>query len=261
MRVVTVGLLLMVGLSLSNAGPSGPPSYQRGAASLPESDLRGAQPIVCHATNSVELSNRHIVADGDAIVVNGSCDVVVSDSHIVAGGKGILVNGNGRVEIERSFIQGAGGAVLAHATSQVKYRNSTLRGGTAKYAMAKIIDNGGNTLEDVPSPSTSRLQSSEPITCSGRDRITVVHRIIETDGDGLVVGGNCEVLLSDSWIVADGYAVRVSDNGSVRIRNSTLEGGEGAVEITGQGRAHAAGSNIRGEVAGRFQDGGGNATK
>jgi hypothetical protein len=252
---------LSAGLILSVATAGAIFSSQGGSATLPESDLRAAQPIVCQATDSVELSGRHIITEGDGIEVNGDCDVTVTGSHILAGGTGILVNGSGQVTIDDSFIQGGDGAVVAHAMSEVSYRNSTLRGGTAKYAMAKLVDEGGGTLEDPPSPYSQRLEVAEPITCGGNDHLTISNRYIETDGDGLVVEGRCEVLLSDCYIVAGGYAVRISNQGSVRIRNSTLEGTAGAVAVSDSGRAHVAGSNIRGRVEGEVSSGGGNAMK
>jgi hypothetical protein len=261
MRVLIACQCLLVYFPLLFSLPEATSVYQKDSYVLPESDLRGAQPVVCHANNRVELSRRHILADGDGIEVNGNCDVVISHSHVVAGGTGVIVNGNGNVKIENSFIQGAEGGLVAHATSRAEYRNSTLRGGTSKFALAKIVDEGGNSLEDIPVPHSSHLEPSEPISCNGRQRITVINRYIETDGDGLVVEGSCQVLLSDSHIVAGGHAVRISDSGSVRIRNSTLEGKEGALLAADDAKAHAAGSNIRGRVTGRLLDGGGNAMK
>lgn len=259
MRIATVISLLVLGICLGASAEKSPPS-QGGSVSLPESDLRAAQPIVCQGANKMELKGRHIVTDGDGIVVNGACTVVVKDSHVIAGGFGVIVNASSNVEIENSFIQGTKGAVVGHAMSETNYRNSTLRGGASKFAMAKVNDGGGNSHAKIPAPSR-QLKASDPITCEGRESITVVHRFIETDGDGVIVQGNCEVTLSDSYIVAEGFAVRVSGEGFVRILNSTLEGQGGAVEVTESGRAHAAGSNLRGQVVGNLADGGGNARK
>jgi hypothetical protein len=260
MRTAIAILLLMFGICLGASAEESSFPYQAGSVTLPESDLRSAQPIVCQGANRMELKGRHIVTDGEGIVVNGACTVVVKDSHIIAGGFGVVVNASSNVEIENSFIQGTKGAVVGHAMSETNYRNSTLRGGASKFAMAKVNDGGGNTHAKIPSPSR-QLKASEPITCEGRERINVVHRFIETDGDGVIVQGNCEVTLSDSYIVAGGIAVRVSGEGSVRIYNSTLEGQGGALEVTESGRAHAAGSNLRGQVSGNLSDGGGNAGK
>jgi hypothetical protein len=260
MRTAIAILLLTFCISLGASAEKSRPLYQAGSVTLPESDLRSAQPIVCQGANRMELKGRHIVTDGDGIVVNGACTVVVKDSHIIAGGAGILVNASSHVEIESSFVQGVKGAVVGHAMSETVYRNSTLRGGASKFAMAKVNDGGGNSHAKIPSPSR-QLKASDPITCEGRESIAVVHRFIETDGDGVIVQGNCEVTLSDSYIVAGGVAVRVSGEGSVRILNSTLEGDGGAVEVSEAGRAHAAGSNLRGQVVGNLADGGGNARK
>jgi outer membrane protein OmpA-like peptidoglycan-associated protein len=109
---------------------------------------------------------------------------------------------------------------------------------------------------------TGDLSASGPIDCAGRERVKVVSRLIETDGDGVVVMGACDVEIAGSRIVAGGYAVRGTNKGRVRIVDSHVEGRRGAVVVENTATASYQGSLLLGGVKamhkGRLLDEGGN---
>ena len=229
---------------------------------LPPSAKQPLDPIVCEENRDLVIRERSIWTQGDGIVVSGNCDLEIVDSHVLAGGVAIRADGNAGVTIVGSFVQGRAGAVYADGNAEVEYRDSTLRGGVGAEGNADLSDGGGNRFERIPASAGRALSAGEAISCGDRDRITVVHRYVETGGDGVVLDGDCELLLSDSHVLAGGAAVRVRGAGSIRLRNSTLDGGGYAVLIEGDGIVRAAGTNLAGAIdhgLGRFVDGGGNA--
>lgn len=233
-----------------------------GEHQLPPSAKAPLDPIVCSGQRDLVIRDRAIHADGDAVVADGNCNLHIVDSHIMAGGVGVRADGNADVTIEGSFVQGRQGAVWADGNANVTYRGSTLRGGVGADGNADLEDAGGNLFEHIPAAAERRLRSGETLACADGDRLTVVHRYLESEGDGVVLRGDCELLLSDSHVRAAGAAVRIVGGGSLRLRNSTLEGGGHAVLVEGEGRVVAAGSNLEGSIgsgAGRFVDAGGNA--
>ena len=252
LAIVTVFALALLGGALGAAADH----------LLPASGKPAAEPLVCAGNRDLEIRNRSIRAAGDGVVASGNCSVRIVDSHIVAAGVGVRADGNADVEIVGSFVQGRAAAVYADGNAEAAYRASTLRGGAVAEGNAELSDGGGNLFERIPGAAASGLTPGAAIACGDRDRLTVVHRYVESEEDGVVLTGDCELLLSDSHVSAAGAAVRVVGDGSVRIRNSTLEGRSHAVRIEGGGTAVVAGSNLAGAVdggLGRYVDAGGNS--
>lgn len=231
------------------------------AQQLPASELGTHQTIKCLANQDVSIRGRSVDSADVAVWVEGNCDVEIIDSYIRSSSIAVRVMGNGEVRIENSFVQGAKGAVVIDGNSELGYANSTLRGGTRSEGRSELDDRGGSYSETIPQVSSGRLSSSTPLSCGEEESLSIVGKIIETDGDGVVVEGECDVLISDSHIIATGSALVVNDQARVRVRNSTLDGRRAALTVQG-GQTHVAGSNIRGgidERGGRFSDGGGNS--
>ena len=229
---------------------------------LPASAKPSMGAFVCEENRDVEIRDRSIRSTGDGVVASGNCSLRIVDSHVMAAGVGIRADGNADVEIVGSFVQGRGAAVYADGNADLRYRDSTLRGGVGAEGNAELTDGGGNLFERIPGAPDSLLTPGQPLSCGDRDRLTVVHRYVESVGDGVVLEGDCELLLSDSHVRAGAAAVRVLGGGSIRIRNSTLEGDGHAVAIGAGGTVTVAGSNLAGAVdagAGLYLDRGGNS--
>jgi hypothetical protein len=214
--------------------------------------------IECDAGGDVEIIGRSIRAAGNAVVVSGNCDVTIQDSHIDAGAVAVLVSGNGDVTIDSSFVQGARGAVKAEGNAEVESSGSTFRGGLNREGRAELLEGEGVLSERIPSPVGKTLKASDAVVCGESESLTLTGLFIDADEVGLLVSKGCEVLLSDSYVIGGEGAVEVAPGGSIRIRNSTLEG-PSAVSVSPGGHAHVAGSNLRGGVKGPVADGGGNA--
>lgn len=92
------------------------------------------------------------------------------------------------------------------------------------------------------------LRPSDQVACSGGRTVVIDKRSINTPGNGVELGGDCEVLIVDSRIVAGGVGVLVRRKGHVRIRNSVIEGAEAALEVAGNGGIHLEESSTRGAI-------------
>jgi hypothetical protein len=115
----------------------------------------------------------------------------------------------------------------------------------------------------VPGQSLAiKLKKAEPIVCRGDQQLKVTKRLIETNGDAVVVGGSCTVTITNSKIIAGGYGVRAIGQGDVVIKNSVIEGAKSAVIVAGTGDVYARRSVLRGGVKrrgnGNFYDKGDN---
>ncbi len=248
---VAAGLLLTAVVARADQGPL-----------LPLSSKPAAEPIVCDENQDILIANRSISTPGDGVVVSGNCDLRIVDSHIDAGAVAVRVDGNGSVSVQGSFVQGRRAAVYADGNATAEVRGSTFRGGLRAAGNAELIDAGGNRREQIPGAADPELTAGEAFSCGDNDRLTVVHRYVRSEADGITLLGDCELLLSDSHVVAAGAALRIVGSGTVRLRNSTIDGGVYGVLIEADGVVSAAGSNLVGDLetgAGRFIDGGGNS--
>jgi outer membrane protein OmpA-like peptidoglycan-associated protein len=108
-----------------------------------------------------------------------------------------------------------------------------------------------------------RLEPHPPVVCGGTEDPVLENVSIETDGNGVVVTGNCEITIRNSRIVAGGYAIVAVHNGEVDLRDSHAEGAKGGLVALDHGEITYRGSTIRGGAAGsgrhfELDDGGGN---
>ncbi len=90
------------------------------------------------------------------------------------------------------------------------------------------------------------LRRAEPITCASNNDLVVRGRFIETEGNGIVVEGNCEIVVADSHIVAGGVAVLVQGNGEAMLSNSYVEGRQAALVAAGNGEIRYNDTTLRG---------------
>src|SRR5262245_45796814 len=70
------------GVSIVSSGSNAAAGNQAGGA------RRTVDPFICEGRRTLQLDNRDIYVDGDAITVRGGCELFLTNSHIVASGTG-----------------------------------------------------------------------------------------------------------------------------------------------------------------------------
>lgn len=117
----------------------------------------------------------------------------------------------------------------------------------------------GAARSEVP----AGMRASGPVVCTGDDDIVVRNVYIETDGNGVVVGGNCTVEIINSRIEAGGVGVLVNGNGGAEVSGSEVSGRAGGLIVEGNGDLAYENTTVRGGVAergnGALDDLGGNS--
>jgi len=143
------------GYSITAASPEGAGSAAAaGAPAEPENAIdAGAardrpvehrhEPFICQGARLVQIDNKNLVFDGDAVSVEQGCELHITNSSISANGIGIAARG-ASVHIDNSVIQGASGAVDAADGAQVYARSSVFKGLIRRNDTAAFHDLGGN---------------------------------------------------------------------------------------------------------------------
>ncbi|MGH8238114.1 MAG: hypothetical protein ACREXP_13985 [Steroidobacteraceae bacterium] len=124
------------GVSIESSGTSA-------AGNQPGSSRRTVDPFICEGRRQLQLDNRDIYVDGDAITVRGGCEVFLTNSHIIASGTGIVVQ-DGIVHVSNSHIEGGNASFQADDRAKMYVRGSTFRGIPRRAELAMVQDQGGN---------------------------------------------------------------------------------------------------------------------
>lgn len=124
------------GISVVSAGAASatPPRSQTQASS---------EPIICEGKRMLQLDNRQLRVDGNAITVRGGCELYLTNSNIVATGVGVVVH-DGTVHIANSYVEGGAGSFEADSQARVFVRGSTFQGLSRRDQLAEVQDQGGN---------------------------------------------------------------------------------------------------------------------
>jgi hypothetical protein len=101
------------------------------------------KPIVCRGNRVLEIDNRNIQFDGNALTAEDGCEIHIINSRISAGGIAIRARG-ATVHIENSDIEGRQAAILASGGAQVYAEASTFEGAARRLGRALIHDLGDN---------------------------------------------------------------------------------------------------------------------
>lgn len=104
---------------------------------------RAVDPFICEGRRTLQLDNRNIYVDGDALTVRGGCEVFITNSQIVASGTGIVVQ-DATVHISNSHIEGASASFQAEDRARMFVRGSTFQGVSRRAELATVQDQGGN---------------------------------------------------------------------------------------------------------------------
>jgi hypothetical protein len=125
------------GVSIVSSGSNAAADNQAGGA------RRTVDPFICEGRRTLQLDNRDIYVDGDAITVRGGCELFLTNSNIVASGTGIVVQ-DATVHISNSHVQGASASFEADDRAKMYVRGSTFQGVPRRAELAQVQDQGGN---------------------------------------------------------------------------------------------------------------------
>jgi len=113
-------------------------------AALP--DGAEIEPVICEGPRVMQLDNRIISVQGDALTARGGCELYITNSTVVASGTGVVI-GDATVHINNSRIRGGLASFDAKARAKVFLRGSTLNGLPRRNGQALIQDQGGNQYQ------------------------------------------------------------------------------------------------------------------
>jgi hypothetical protein len=125
------------GVSIVSSGTNASGNNATGAG------RRTVDPFICEGRRTLQLDNRNIYVDGDALTVRGGCEVFITNSNIVASGTGIIVQ-DATVHISNSHIEGANASFQAEDRARMFVRGSTFQGVSRRAEQATVQDQGGN---------------------------------------------------------------------------------------------------------------------
>jgi hypothetical protein len=125
------------GVSIVSSGTNASGNNATGAG------RRTVDPFICEGRRTLQLDNRNIYVDGDALTVRGGCEVFITNSNIVASGTGIIVQ-DATVHISNSHIEGANASFQAEDGARMFVRGSTFQGVSRRAEQATVQDQGGN---------------------------------------------------------------------------------------------------------------------
>ena len=101
------------------------------------------EPIVCQGHRVLQIDNRNIRFEGNAITAEDGCEVHIINSRISASGIAVRARG-ASVHIENSDIEGREAAIAASGGAQVYAEASTFKGPARRLGQAAIHDLGDN---------------------------------------------------------------------------------------------------------------------
>jgi biotin carboxyl carrier protein len=101
------------------------------------SEAATGDPIICEGQRMLQLNDRRIVVDGDAITARNGCELHITNSRIIASGTGVVVR-DATVHITNSYVEGATASCDAGPGAKIYLRAATLSGVMRRDALAKI---------------------------------------------------------------------------------------------------------------------------
>jgi hypothetical protein len=104
---------------------------------------RRHDPIICQGDRLMQIDNRNLEFDGDAVAAEDGCEIHITNSHISAKGIGISVRA-ANVHIDNSQIEGDAASIDASDGSQVYASSSQFKGMSRRVDNSSFHDLGGN---------------------------------------------------------------------------------------------------------------------
>ncbi len=104
---------------------------------------RRHDPIVCQGDRFLQIDNRNLEFDGDAVTAEDGCEIHITNSHISAKGVGIFAR-SANVHIDNSQIEGDSASIDASDGAQVYVSSSRFKGISRRVDTSAFHDLGGN---------------------------------------------------------------------------------------------------------------------
>lgn len=132
------------GYSIVATSPRAGNQVSAGQTSVTDAPLEVLhEPIVCQGQRVLNIDNRDIRIDGNAIIAEDGCELHITNSRISAGGIAIRAR-NASVHIENSEIEGRKASIDAAHGAQIYVEASTFKGAARRLGRAAIHDLGNN---------------------------------------------------------------------------------------------------------------------
>jgi hypothetical protein len=100
-------------------------------------------PIICQGDRLLQIDNRNLEFDGDAVSAENGCEIHITNSHISAKGVGVSVHA-ANVHIDNSQIEGDAASIDASDGAQVYASSSRFKGMSRRLDNSSFHDLGGN---------------------------------------------------------------------------------------------------------------------
>ena len=104
------------------------------------------EPIVCQGQRVLNIDNRDLRFDGNAITAEDGCELHITNSRISAKGVAIRAR-NASVHVENSEIDGSQASIDATGGAQIYAEASTFKGAARRHGQASIHDLGNNAWD------------------------------------------------------------------------------------------------------------------
>ena len=104
---------------------------------------RRHDPIICQGERLLQIDNRNLEFDGDAVTAEDGCEIHITNSHISAKGVGIFAR-SANVHIDNSQIEGDSASIDASDGAQVYVSSSRFKGISRRVDSSAFHDLGGN---------------------------------------------------------------------------------------------------------------------
>lgn len=104
---------------------------------------RRHDPIICQGDRLLQIDNRNLEFDGDAVAAEDGCEIHITNSHITAKGIGVSAR-HANVHIDNSQIEGDSASIDASEGAQVYASSSTFKGISRRLDNSSFHDLGGN---------------------------------------------------------------------------------------------------------------------
>jgi len=136
------------GYAIKVASKEATPSATRAAARERSATTSAAverrhEPIICQGDRLLQIDNRNLEFDGDAVSAQDGCEIHITNSHITAKGVGISARA-ANVHIDNSQIEGDSASIDATEGAQVYASSSRFKGMSRRLDNSSFHDLGGN---------------------------------------------------------------------------------------------------------------------
>jgi hypothetical protein len=104
---------------------------------------RRHDPIICQGDRLLQIDNRNLEFDGDAVAAQDGCEIHITNSHITAKGVGVSAR-HANVHIDNSQIEGDSASIDASEGAQIYASSSKFKGISRRLDNSSFHDLGGN---------------------------------------------------------------------------------------------------------------------